>query len=76
MHWIDASILIVNMIALMAIGAHLLRKNTEEEDRSSGGPGWANNLGVIISAILLFINDGLLPASNLQAVPIPVRNEH
>ena len=64
------------MIALMAIGAQLLRKNTEEEDRSDGGSAWGNAFGITIPMILLFIHDRLLPASNLQAVPIPVRNEH
>ena len=76
MHWIDASILIVYMIAFMAIGAHLLRKKMEDEDRSGGGPGWANNLGITIAEILLFNNDRLSPAGNLQALPTPVSNAH
>ncbi len=76
MHWIDASILIVYMIAFMAIGAHLLRKNMEDEDRSGGGTGSANNLRITILALLFLITDRLLPSGNLQAIPTPVSNEH
>ena len=64
------------MIALMAIGTHLLRKNTEDEDRSSGGTGWANNLGITILALLFLITDRLLPSGNLQAIPTPISNEY
>ncbi len=54
MHWIDISILIVYMIALVAIGAHFMRKNTDQEDYFVGGRGmghWHIGLSVVATDV-------------------------
>ena len=54
MHWIDASILIVYMIALVAIGVYFMRKNTDQEDYFVGGRGmghWHIGLSVVATDV-------------------------
>ncbi|MBK6892446.1 MAG: sodium:solute symporter family protein [Flavobacteriales bacterium] len=54
MHWIDASIRIVYMIALVAIGVYFMRKNTDQEDYFVGGRGmghWHIGLSVVATDV-------------------------
>lgn len=54
MHWIDVTILIVYMIVLVAIGAHFMRKNTDQEDYFVGGRGmghWHIGLSVVATDV-------------------------
>lgn len=51
MHWIDGTILIVYMIALVGIGVYFMRKNTDQEDYFVGGRGMGSwSIGLSVAA--------------------------